>query len=130
MPAGRPTTYDPAIGQAIVDAIRSDGCSRTAAAESQGIAESTVRAWEDENRDFSRDMKKARGDVKRAAARQLKDSADDGEVAARIFRAKCLDPEQWTERKDHGGIEPASLAEALRELARSSRERDGLEPPK
>lgn len=129
MPAGRPTPYTEKLGDEIVRAILEDGCSRAAAAESFGVSESTVRSWEAENPKFSRAMKEARGAVKRTAARQLKESADAGEIAARIFRAKCLDPDQWTERKGDQGVDASTLADALRELARTSRERDGLQPP-
>lgn len=80
--------------------IEETGCSRRAAAESEGLQESTVREWEKSDKQFSRTMKKARSVQKIQASRDLLASAQAGETAARIFRAKCLDPDVYTERRE------------------------------
>ena len=109
--------------------IASDGCSRKAAAESEGLGESTVRAWEDSQPGFLRAMKKARALQRIEAAKHLREAAIEGDTAARIFRAKCLDPDVWTERRPEVKFDPASFAEALRQVTAAARGQDGLEPP-
>jgi DNA-binding XRE family transcriptional regulator len=126
---GRPTTFTEEIGAQIVELIGRVACSRKAAAETVGVEESTVRSWEKEYPDFSRAMKKARGTRCAKAAERLNNAAEKGDTAAIIFTAKCLDPDQWNERKNSEGVSATSLADALRELARANRERDGLVPP-
>ena len=102
----RPTTYTPELGAAIVKAVRETACSRVAAAEASGIPESTLREWLSRQDDFATDLRIAQGERKMEAAQHLRDAALRGDIAAIIFRAKCLDPDQYTEKKDrHLSIE-------------------------
>lgn len=98
MAGGRPTKYDPAFCDVVVD-FMSQGYSRMAAAGEIGVTYETFREWVKIHPEFS-------VAVSLGMARRLKFlemgliMAESGpQVTSRIFALKNAAPEEWQDRK-------------------------------
>lgn len=118
MPAGRPSKYDPAFCQRVVD-LMAEGRSKTAAAGALGVARSTLHKWADEHEAFSDAL--SLGEALSAEwwedkARGLATGEGEGAPAVVIFGLKNRVHQDWrdvnrTEHtgKDGGAIETADV---------------------
>lgn len=124
---GRPTTYDPALGERIV-AIMSEGLSLAAAAAECDVHRARVYDWEKQHPDFAELVALAR--VKRQAflERRLMTAEVGAIVTSSIFALKNAAPDDWREKQEfehtgkNGGpiktedVTPANLIEEARRL--------------
>ena len=104
MPAGRPTDYDQAYCDQIIEYM-GQGYSKTAFAGKIGVARNTLLNWAEANPEFLRAVKIAEA----ARVTKLEEgllSADVGPmVTSRIFALKNADPEEWRDKQslEHTG---------------------------
>lgn len=117
-PGGRPSTYDPAYCDAIIDYM-AEGYSVTAFAGSVRVSRQTIYNWADEHPEFFDAL-----EVGRAAAAtwwegRLRDTAEKGEgnATAAIFGLKNRAAEEWREKsaiehtgKDQGPIQTENVS--------------------
>lgn len=122
MPGGRPTKYDPAYCEQVVEHMK-DGASLTSFAAEIGVARSTINEWIDQNLEFSEAVK--RGKARCAAwweALGRKNAENGGGNATLvIFGLKNMAGEDWRERAqvEHSG--PNGGAIPIEESVRSPR---------
>jgi hypothetical protein len=96
---GRPTTYDPSLGERIV-AIMTEGLSLTAAAAECDVHRQRVYGWEEQHPDFAELIKLAR--VKRQAflERRLLKAESGPVVTSSIFALKNAGPDDWKDKQE------------------------------
>lgn len=130
MPGGRPSKYDPSLGDEVENLMR-QGYSKTAAAGHIGISRDTLLEWTSQYPEFS-------GAVRRGeAARTLKLETDllaatsGPMVTSRIFALKNAAPDEWKDKREvdntssDGSMTPVSIdysklsPQALKELHRA-----------
>lgn len=109
--AGRPTTYDPAYCDQVIE-FMGKGFSLTAFAGYITCARSTINEWMAANPEFSEAVKI--GQAKRTM--KLEGTLLDGEtgpkVTAHIFALKNADPEGWRDKQDiehSGGVKVSRI---------------------
>lgn len=102
MPGGRPTDYDPAYCDQVIEFLR-DGYSVAAFAGHIGKAASTVKLWMTVHPEFSDAVKIGQAGAvlwwenrARAVAR-----GEDGNPTAVIFGLKNRAPDQWRDKTEH-----------------------------
>lgn len=100
--AGRPSKYDPAFCDAVIDYM-GKGYSLTAFAGSIDVARSTINEWMAAHPEFSEAVKV--GQAKRTAFLEigLLDGDTGPRVTSRIFALKNAAPEEWKEKVAHVG---------------------------
>lgn len=102
MPAGRPTKYDPAFIDQLIEDARL-GLSLTAFAGKIEVARSTINEWMGAHPEFSEAVKTHAAIRTRVLEEGLL-SADMGpRVTARIFALKNAAPEEWKDKMAHVG---------------------------
>lgn len=105
MPPGRPSKYDPAIGERILALMGTEGLSLAAAAADCDINRSTVYRWCEEYPDFCDTVRLAQ--VKRQAflERRLLNTDVGPVVTSSIFALKNAGPEDWRDKveTEHSG---------------------------
>lgn len=106
MPAGRPSTYDPAYCEIVLDKM-GEGFSKTAVAGFIGIARSTLHEWCDTFPEFSDAVK--RGEALRTAKLEsdLLTATEGPKVTSRIFALKNAAPDEWRDKREvehQGGL--------------------------
>ena len=101
MPGGRPTDYDPAYCDQVIEFLR-DGYSVAAFAGQIGKAASTVELWRKVHPEFSEAVKIGQAGAvlwwenrARAVAR-----GEDGNPTAVIFGLKNRAPDQWRDKTE------------------------------
>ena len=96
---GRPTTYDPSLGERIV-AIMSEGLSLAAAAAECDVHRRRVYDWEDQHPDFAELVALAR--VKRQAflERRLLSAEVGAIVTSSIFALKNAAPDDFKDKQE------------------------------
>lgn len=99
MAGGRPTKYDPAFCEVVVDTMRR-GYSKLAAAGEVGICYSTMRNWMDEHPEFLQAVKL--GEALRVIhlERGLLEAESGPLVTSRIFALKNAAPDEWKDRHE------------------------------
>jgi len=99
MTAGRPTTYDPDLGERIVS-IMEEGLSLAAAAAECDVHRQRVYEWEKQYPDFAELVALAR--VKRQAFLERRIlGADSGPiVTSSIFALKNAAPDDWRDKQE------------------------------
>ena len=104
MGAGRPSDYDPAYCQVVVD-IMATGLSLTAAAGEIGVTRQTLNNWAHEFPEFFDAV--CLGKAKRTLAleRGMLGAENGPAVTARMFALKNADPDEWREKQsiEHSG---------------------------
>lgn len=96
---GRPTTYDPTLGEQIVT-IMEQGLSLSAAAAECNVHRRRVYDWEKNHEDFADLVALARGKRQAFLERRLL-SADTGPVVtSSIFALKNAAPDDWREKQE------------------------------
>jgi hypothetical protein len=101
MPGGRPTDYDPAYCEQVIEFLK-DGYSVAAFAGHIGKAASTVELWRTKHPEFSEAVKVGQAGAvlwwenrARAVAR-----GEDGNPTAVIFGLKNRAPDQWRDKTE------------------------------
>lgn len=99
MPAGRPSKYDPAYCEQVIDCL-ADGHSVTAFAGRIGVARSTVFKWAEEHREFSDAVKVGQARATEFWEKILADVARDGggNATAAIFGLKNRASDDWRDK--------------------------------
>jgi len=119
-PIGRPTKYDPAYCDQIVE-FCSGGYSLTAFAGNLGVSRSTINEWAGAHSEFSEALKIAKAAATLAleqdAARIRQEGGAPGSATLVIFGLKNFAPDDWRDRHQHevsgpdgGPIETAQVS--------------------
>ena len=116
---GRPTDYDPAHCERIIE-LMSEGISITAAAAAMGYHRDTLYEWARVHPEFSDALKIARGKRVLRLELELLDATDGPSVTARIFALKNADPKEWLE-KQHHQLEVRTHEDLVMEIAKEKR---------
>ena len=102
MPAGRPTKYDPAYCDQIID-FMAQGYSITAFAGSIRVARSSVYLWAEEHPEFSDAIKIAEAAAAVWWEDRLRSNATEGvgNATACVFGLKNRARDDWRDRREH-----------------------------
>lgn len=102
MTAGRPSKYDPAYCDQIIDFL-ADGYSVTAFAGSIRVARSTVYLWAEEHPEFSDALNIGQAASALWWENRLRDNAEKGEgnATAAIFGLKNRAADDWRDKREH-----------------------------
>jgi len=99
MPAGRPTKYDPAYCDAVIETMQ-QGLSLTAFAGRILVARSTINEWIEQHPEFSESVRVGKA-ARTAALEETMLSAESGPaVTARMFALKNADPDEWRDKSE------------------------------
>jgi hypothetical protein len=106
MPAGRPSTYDPAFCEQIVDFMK-DGFSIGAFAGNIGVCRATIFNWADDYPEFLDAVKRAKAASQLWWERRHQEFAMKGEgnAASIIFGLKNRASDDWQDKQvqEHAG---------------------------
>jgi hypothetical protein len=102
MPAGRPSKYDPAYCDAVVEHMK-DGSSLTSFAAEIDVARSTINEWMEAHREFSEAC--ARAKAKCAAwwekTNRTLASTGTGNQGACKLGLTNMAPDEWRDKREH-----------------------------
>jgi len=114
-PPGRPSTYDPAYCEAVID-FMGQGYSLTAFAGHIKCARSTINEWMAAHPEFSEAVKI--GQARRTASLEegLLSSEVGPRVTARIFALKNAAPDEWRDKvtNEHTGPDGGPIESSVR----------------
>jgi len=96
---GRPTTYDPSLGERIVS-IMSEGLSLAAAAAECDVHRRRVYDWEKQHPDFAELVELARSKRQAFLERRLLTSAIGAVVTSSIFALKNAAPDDFKDKQE------------------------------
>ena len=99
MPAGRPSTYDPAYCDQIVECM-ARGLSMTAFAGEIRVARSTINEWMGAHPEFSEAVKVGQAARTLTLEQELLEGEIGPRVTARIFALKNAAPEEWRDKQE------------------------------
>lgn len=120
---GRPTKFEPYIGERILE-LMAEGLSLCAAAAECDISRQTIYRWKDENPDFRDTVNIAMGKRQLFLERRLM-SADIGAVVtSTIFALKNAGAEDWRDKREiehSGGIETTTKEQRDAAVAAANR---------
>lgn len=140
MPAGRPSLYDEAYCEQVIE-VCAEGYSLTGFAGKIGVARDTITEWADKHPEFSLAVKRAKAlralwweDRGRQVA---KDGGPGGQATMVIFGLKNHAPEDYSDKQEHvhtgadgkdliPEVEPSKIALAV--LAIIAAAKKGEEP--
>ena len=100
MPAGRPSKYDPAFCEVVIDVMR-QGYSKTAAAAEIGVDRGTLAAWAREHPEFHSAVRLAEGLRTKKLEADLLAAEAGPVVTSRIFALKNAAPDEWRDKVEH-----------------------------
>lgn len=111
---GRPSKYDPAYCEAVVECM-GQGLSLTAFAASVDVCRQTVHNWMAENPEFLDAVNKAKAKRVAYLERRLLDGEFGARVTSHIFALKNADPEEWRDKREveHSGDMTVRRADEL-----------------
>jgi len=99
MTAGRPTKYDPAYCDAVIETMQ-QGLSLTAFAGKILVARSTINEWMEHHPEFSESVRVGKA-ARTAALEEGMLGAESGPaVTARMFALKNADPDEWRDKSE------------------------------
>lgn len=101
MPGGRPTAYDPAFCDRLVE-VMGQGYSVAGAAGDLGVCRDTIYHWAKTHPEFSDAMKRAKAASAQWWESRLRDIATgkDGNAAAAIFGLKNRVSDEWRDKHE------------------------------
>lgn len=109
-PEGRPSKYDPAYCDAIIDHM-SEGWSATSFAASVRVARSTLNQWAEDHAEFSEALKIAKAGCAawwEARGRTMAESGGaPGQSTMVTFGLKNMGKDDWSDSVKHVGGDPA-----------------------
>lgn len=122
MPAGRPTDFQPAMGEEILQ-LMAGGLSLAASAASLGIHRQRVYEWMERHPEFADTIKLAQAKRQLFLERRLLSASDGPVVTSTIFALKNAGPEDWRDKQDHDHRHDVSdpLAALLERIATNGR---------
>lgn len=94
---GRPTKYDPAYCEAVIEDGKV-GLSLTAFAGGIGVARSTINEWMAAHPEFSEAVKRHQAARTRYLEETMLSSEQGPRVTARIFALKNAAPDEWKDK--------------------------------
>lgn len=97
--AGRPPKYGPEIHAAICQNLEM-GCSKTTAAELNGITRQTIWEWDEKYAPFSYDMRTAIAKAKRRATVTITTAISQGDTNAAFRYLALMERDEWREQRD------------------------------
>lgn len=110
-PIGRPSKYDPAYCDSIVEHMR-DGASILSFAAEIGVGRSTIQEWEKEHPAFSVAVTRAKAVCaawwEKQGRKLAQDGGGNGQSTMVIFGLKNMGRDEWSESIKHVGGDPAS----------------------
>lgn len=117
MPAGRPSKYDPAYCDSVVE-VMATGLSLTAFAGEIGVHRGTINEWMEVHPEFSESVRVGKAKRTLALERGMLGAESGPAVTARMFALKNADPEEWREKQhvEHSG-EIATTTKEQRDAA-------------
>jgi transposase len=108
MAGGRPTKYDPAFCDAVVEHCKT-GASLTSFAASIDVARSTINQWAEQNAEFSEAVKRAKAHCAAWWEQNARNAAmganKDANPTLCIFGLKNMAAEDWRDKQEmeHSG---------------------------
>jgi hypothetical protein len=102
MPAGRPTKYDPAYCDQVVE-FMGRGFSKTAFAGEIGVCFDTLTEWANTHPEFSAAVKRGQAARTKCLEATLIAGETGAKVTAHIFALKNAAPEEWKDKVSHVG---------------------------
>lgn len=119
MPGGRPTDYDPAYCDQVIEFLR-DGYSVAAFAGHIGKAASTVELWRKVHPEFSEAVKigQARAVLWWENRARAVAQGEDGNPTAVIFGLKNRAPDQWRDKTEQEVSGEIGVSRIVREIVR------------
>lgn len=122
MTAGRPTKYDPAYCQAVIEHMK-EGASLTSFAAEIGVARSTINEWIDHHWEFSEAAKRGKAQCAAWWEKMGRDKAENGGGNATliVFGLKNMAGEDWRERSSMELSGPAGGAIQVEDTTTSPR---------
>jgi hypothetical protein len=119
MPAGRPTKYDPAYCEQVIDHMR-DGASLTSFAAEIGVSRASINVWMQANPEFLEAVEVAKAKCAawwESVGRKLAENGG-GNATLVVFGLKNMSAHDWCEKHEvqHGATD--TFAEAIAELSR------------
>lgn len=118
MTLGRPSKYDPAFCEALIEHMN-EGASIASFAAQIGVARSTINQWAEDHADFSEALKIAKAKCAAWWEARLRNIAmiggGPGSATAVIFGLKNMAAEDWREKQevDHtssdGSLKPTTI---------------------
>lgn len=97
MAAGRPSEYNPTLGNEVIE-LMATGLSLTAAAAAIGFHRDTMYDWAEKYPEFSDAVKLGKGKRVHKLETDLLAAKDGPTVTSRIFALKNADPTEWREK--------------------------------
>ena len=108
---GRPTKYDPAYCEAIVEHMK-DGASILSFAAEIGVARSTIQEWASEHPDFSAAVTRAKAACaawwEKQARTVAQNGGGNGQSTMIVFGLKNMGRDEWSDSIKHVGGDPAA----------------------
>lgn len=129
MPAGRPTKYDPAMCEAVINA-GAEGMTLAEMADILDIDRSTLADWREQHPEFSRAVKagldKAQAWWEREGRKATFGGVDGFNATSYIFQMKNRFREEWADRQLHGSDPENPLPSAVNVIDASKLSTDAL----
>lgn len=101
---GRPSKYDPAYCEAIVEHMR-DGASIASFAAEIGVARSTIQEWERVHPEFSVAVSRAKACCaawwEKAARKVALEGGGNGQSTMIVFGLKNMGRDDWSDKQTH-----------------------------
>ena len=112
--AGRPTTYDEAYCEQVIE-FMGQGYRQTAIAAEISVARSTINEWMGAHSEFSEAVKIGQARRTGCLERTLIKGETGPKVTAHIFALKNADPEGWRDKQEveHSGAVKVSRVELV-----------------
>lgn len=117
-PVGRPTKYDPAYCEAVIEHM-AEGASLTAFAGDIGVARSTINQWMEDQPEFSEAVRVAKAKCaawwERAGRMIVMGGGGPGASTLAVFGMKNMAPDDWRDKQelDHtssdGSLKPVVI---------------------
>lgn len=104
MTLGRPTKYDPAYCEAVIETM-AKGLSLTAFAGSIRVHRGTINEWMEVHPDFSESVRVGKACRTAELERTMLGAESGPAVTARMFALKNADPDEWRDKREveHSG---------------------------
>lgn len=129
MPAGRPTKYDPAMCEAVINA-GAEGMTLAEMADILDIDRATLNEWRERHPEFSRAVKagldKAQAWWEREGRKATFGGVDGFNATSYIFQMKNRFREEWADRQLHGSDPENPLPSAVNVIDASKLSTDAL----
>ncbi len=119
MPAGRPSTYDPAYCEMVIEHMR-EGASLTSFAAEIGVARATLNVWMEAHPEFLDAVHAGKAKCAAWWEKVARANAQNGtgNATLTVFGLKNMSPDDWREKQEvehSGGVTFQTVYEAAPE---------------